>query len=254
MKTSIIRLFSLLLTAIPLMAAAQTNIKTAFDAIINCPEAQVIENHTLDKDPQTGLKTGQCDIYSFTLPSNKMKLVKNVLSAFDKDADMAYSMSKGKAISSQNKTTLAVGNDSGSGVLITPIGHDYIYSLFLAPLSEDPDGIYRYAYAINYIEEKNKITGQLVITYATTLKHRQQIEQQRQYNLINNLPNGAYVLTNGNTVQKSWFELLISYFQGMTSASTQTRISLATKAYRVIKDTSKYPESLKPTKKRYAKS
>lgn len=33
MKTSVIRLFSLMLAVIPLMATAQNNIKSAFDAI-----------------------------------------------------------------------------------------------------------------------------------------------------------------------------------------------------------------------------
>lgn len=43
MKTTIIRLVSLLLTVVPMTAIAQNNIKSAFDTIIKCPEAQITE-------------------------------------------------------------------------------------------------------------------------------------------------------------------------------------------------------------------
>lgn len=242
MKTTIIRLLSLTLAIIPMMANAQSNIKSAFDAIIKCPQAQITESHTLDKDPSTGLKTGQSDVYSFVLPIRKENLLKNVVSAFDKDAAMAYSVNKGQSITTERDIILTVGNGESDGIEITAPDSEYIYSLFLAPLSEDRDGIYRYAYGMNWKEEEGELVGKLVVTYATTLKYRQQAERQRQYDMFRNLSNVSYGLNSNNTTQQDWFGKLMSYFQSMNQANSQTRISLATKAFKVIKDTSNYPD------------
>jgi len=227
---------------IPMMAAAQNNIKSAFDAIIKCPEAQITESHTLEKDPSTGTKTGQSDIYSFVLPANKLSLLKKVISAVDKDAEMAYSVGRGKTVNTERDIILTVGNGGNNGVYINSPDCEYIYSMFLAPLTEDPNGIYRYAYGMNFKEEDGKLVGKLVITYATTLKYRQQAEQQRQYDMFRNLSNSANVISDNTSATQSWFDMLMSYFQGMISANSQTRIALASKAYQVIRDTSKYPE------------
>ena len=243
MKTSIIRLLSLLLTVLPMSAGAQNSIKSAFDAIIKCPEAQITESHTLDKDPSTGVKTGQSDVYRFVLPSSKTKLLENVVSAFDKDAEKAYSINRGKTVNTERDIILTVGDGYGDDdVCINNPDCEYIYSLFLAPLSEDPEGIYRYAYGMNCKEEGGKLVGKLVITYATTLKHRQQLEQERRNKIIFGESFSKLDNTYSGSTQQSWFDLLMSYFQGMTSANTQTRIALATKAFKVIRDTSKYSE------------
>lgn len=240
MKTTIIRILGLMLVAMPMMAVAQNNIKSAFDAIIKCPEAQITEAHTLDKDPYTGKKTGQSDVYHFILPSSKAHLLEKVVSAFNKDAGMAYSVNRGKAFNSEEKKiNLVIGNGE-DGVQITSPDYEYIYSLFLAPLAEDADGIYRYAYGMNYKKETGELMGKLVITYATTLKYRQQMALQRQYEISETLMSRAHGIP-GNT-QETWFDMLMSYFQSMTSANSQTRIALASKAYKVIRDTSKYPE------------
>lgn len=242
MKTSIIRLISLMFAVIPMMADAQTNIKSAFDAIIKCPEAQITESHTLDKDPTTGVKTGQSDVYNFVLPISKENLIEKVYSAFDKDAGMAYSINEGNRNKSGKNISLAVGDGKASGVQINGIDCEYVYSLFLAPLSEDPNGIYRYAYGMNYREKGGKLVGKLVITYATTLKYRQQAERQRQDDVLRSFSNDYYAISDNNSSQESWFDMIMTYFQGMTSANTQTRIALATKAFKTIRDTSKYPE------------
>lgn len=242
MKTSVIRLLSLMMAIIPMMATAQNNIKSAFDAIIKCPEAQITESHTLEKNPTTGVKTGQSDVYRFILPTDKLSLLKKAADAFDKDADTAYSINRGKSVNTESGIVLAVGDGEGEGVYITNPDCEYIYSLFLAPLSEDPNGIYRYAYGMNCKEENGQLVGKLVITYATTLPHRQQVAQQKQYEQLYNLSNLGTVILGNNSTQQSWFDMLMSYFQGMPSANSQTRISLATKAFKVIRDTSKYPE------------
>lgn len=242
MKTSIIRLLSLALAVFSLTANAQNNIRSAFDAIIKCPEAQITESHTLEKDPATGTKTGQSDVYRFVLPANKLNLLENVVSAFDKDAEKSYSINRGRSVNTESDIVLTVGNGSTDGVYITSPGCEYIYSLYLAPLTEDPKGIYRYAYGMNFKEAEGMLVGKLVITYATTLNYRQQSERQRQFDVLRNFSNGAYVITGEDSTQQEWFDKLMSYFQSMPQANDQTRISLATKAFKVIRDTSKYPE------------
>ncbi|MCM1356383.1 MAG: hypothetical protein NC212_08270 [Staphylococcus sp.] len=238
MKTSVFGLLSLFLATIPLASVAQTNIKSAFDAIIKCPEAKITESHTLDKDPGTNVKTGQSDVYSFVLPASKMKLVTNVISAFDKDSEMAYGINRGQALDADASVQLVIG-DGSSAVRINEAGTEYLYALYLAPLSEDAVGKYRYAYGINYKEVGRDIVGKLIVTYATTLKYRQQSERERQMDVLRSFSNGAYVIQGE---QQSWFEKLMSYFQSMTTENTQTRIALATKAYTVIRDTAQYPE------------
>lgn len=241
MKNSLLRLIGLMLAVVPMTAAAQNNIISAFDAIIKCPDAKIIESHTLDKDPSTGSKTGQSDIYRFVLPSDKAYLIEQVVSAFDKDAEKAYSINRGKSVNTESDIVLTVGD--GSGVYINDPDCEYIYSLFLAPLSEDPDGKYRYAYGMNCKEVGDKLSGKLVITYATTLMYRQQVERQRQYDVLRNFSGGSSSNTSFTvSSQKSWFDTMMSYLQGMASANPQTRIALASKAYKLIGDTSKYPE------------
>ena len=240
MNTYVSRLISLLLAVIPMLAAAQTNIKSAFDALIKCPDVQITESHSLEKDPGTNTKTGQSDIYNFTLPAKRIKLIENITSAFNKDSEMAYSINSGNTTNTENAIIkLAIGDGSGEGVYINEPECQYIYSLFLPPRSEDPNGIYRYAYGINYKQEGGDIIGKLVVTYATTLKYRQQAQLNRQLNMLNSIPNGSIIVS---TPQQTWFDLLMSYFQSMASSSPQVKISLATKAYNVIRDTQEYPE------------
>lgn len=242
MKTSVLRLLSLIFAAIPMIAAAQNNIKSAFEAIIKCPEAQITESHTLEKDPSTGIKTGQSDIYRFVLPAGKVSLLEKAVSAFDKDAEMAYSINRGKTVNTERDIILTVGNPGNDGVCINSPDCEYIFSLFLAPLSEDPDGIYRYAYGMNFKETDGTLMGKLVITYSTTLKYRQQEALQRQYDVLRFSNNINSNTTSVSSSRKSWFDTLMSYFQSMAPANPQTRIALASKAYKVIQDTSNYPD------------
>ncbi len=234
MNTHLSRPISLLLAVIPILAAAQSNIKSAFDALIKCPDAQITQTHTLEKEPGLNKKTGQSDIYNFILPADKIRLVENIISAFEKDSELAYSINSG-GNTVNTIIQLAVGDGSGQGVHINEPECQYTYSLFLAPQSEDPNGIYRYAYGINYKQAGDEIIGKLVVTYATTLKYRQQVQQDRQLDMWRT---GSIVITS----QQTWFDMLMSCFQSMTSANSQTRIALATKAFNVIKDTPNYPE------------
>ncbi len=179
MKSLKIKLLALAIAAVTFTATAQKNVRQAFDAIINCPEAKVTESHSLEKDPNTFVKTGQCDIYCFELPASKIGLINNALKAFAKDSEKAYAYNRGTSIRNSSGITVAVGNDRNSGVKVTRPGHEYVYSLFLAPKQEDAEGIYRYAYCMNYKESGSKITGKLAVTYATTLKYRQEHSSRR---------------------------------------------------------------------------
>lgn len=214
-------LISLILATMPITVAAQKAIKSAFDTIITCPDAKISQSHSLEKDPETKIKTSQSDIYRFELPASREILIRNVLSAFGKESDTAYNISQGKDEAIQ----LAIG-DGNSSVALSSSGYDYIYALFLSPSSEDKEGKYRYAYGMSYTEEKGKISGILVITYATTLKYRQEngLQKTSQFDRI----------TSDSSPQNRWFGTMMSYLQGMMKASPQTRIALAGKAFKLI--------------------
>ena len=241
MKKTILGLTCLMTAIFPDVSAAQKNIQSAFDAIIDCKEATIAESHILNRDPQTGAKTGQCDVWKFILPADKSKLVNNAVKAFSKDSDTAYSLNSGFTSDSPERLVmLSVGGES-NGEYITEKGYDYTYSLYLAPKSEDPEGIYRYAYGINYREDGGKISGKLVVTYSTTLKYRQAQEEQRTQELFNNYTGNSTFNWRPQAETKSWFGTLMGYLQSMSTADTQTRISLATKAYEHIQAIKGYP-------------
>lgn len=241
MKTKLTRLICFLFAIFPMMAAAQSNIKSAFEAIIKCQDAKITEKHELDKDPYTHLKTGQSDVYSFVLPAQKMDLVQNVLSAFTQDSEVAYYISQGWSRPEDQALYLLVG-DASNQVKLTEPNSDYVYALFLPEVSEDPEGIFRYAYGMNFKEEDDKIIGKLVVTYAFTLKHRQELREAKQNELLRSMSNGSSLVSSSGGSQKSWFENVMSYFLTMNSAVPEVRISLATKAYELIHDSSKYPD------------
>ena len=242
MKNSTMWLLCLILSAMPMPAAAQSNIQSAFNALIKNPDAQITESHILEKDPDSDKKTSQSDVYNFELPADQFKLIKNIVNAIEKDSQHAFGLYSGRIMPSDQDITLAVGDGNGKKgeVNLTDLGGDYSYAIFLAPKSEDPEGIYRYAYGISYKQSKknDNITGKLVVTYATTLKYRQQLaaeQQQDQWKMFNKIGKEL-------SEQDSWFDMLMSYFQSMPEATLKTRIALATKAFKVIRDTSKYPE------------
>ncbi len=245
MKKLIFRLSCLIMvTLTPMIANAQSNIKAAFDAIIDCKDADVTSSHSLEKDPETFVKNGQCDIYNFTLPEKKASLFKNLLRAFDKDSQYAYSIQSGKSKRNDRTIRVAVGDGNEAGIQVNEPGFDYIYELFLAPASENPEGIYRYAYGLMYKEIDGKIEGKFYVTYATTLKYR----QKKENSSIKTRSNST-VIINGNT---SWFEKLMSYLNGMSTANSRTRLSYATKAYALINNIDKYKDEVTEKDKKAA--
>lgn len=248
MKKLIYCLISLCFGFVPQLGKAQQNIVKAFDAIINCPQVKIIDKHTLQKNPETGVKTGQADQYKFTLPIDKMDLVKNAVDAIKTDSEMAYDIEHGHTSSEQKGKAIYLAVGEGDGISIYLPDSEYIYAYFLAPKSEDPEGNNRYAYGIIYKVENGVITGEMAITYSTTLAYRQEKNIERQKEIIrswnqdysNNMT--VTVLRSGNQTNKSWFESVMSCLQSMSQANGQTRIALATRAYELIKNIKDYPD------------
>lgn len=204
MRTRIFKLICLIGILIPLNGKAQTNVQKAFNDLLKSSDVEYTESHNLNKDVDSGLKESQYDIYRFTLPASKFKLVENILKAFKTDEDKAYSINEGKADKNSSQIRLAVGNGDGAGVLVNPQGYYYYYALYLAPKSEDKSGIYRYAYAINWKKGKDKIEGELIVTYATTLKYRQ-----------NKVSSGLNYLPMNTS--ENWFSKMVTYIQALSN-------------------------------------
>lgn len=228
MKKVIRHLILLTLLGLPVVASAQANIKKAFDAIIHCKQAQIAQSHSLDKDPVTNKKSGQCDIYNFVLPDSKISLVNDVVAAFNKDSELAYSIRSGTSLPQDQPIVLATGDDADNGIQLSEWNSDYMYALFIAPTSEDREQKHRYAYGLSYKNEKGKIIGKLLITYATTLKARQESAQKLQ---------PAF-----EKKQRTWFEQIMHNLQMMEPSNSAYRFKLASNTYSLIQDSSKYPE------------
>lgn len=171
---------------IPTVAMAQANIKKAFDKFLKSSSVEYTSKHSLDKDPETNKKEGQMDIYEYTIPTKHKNLIKELEKAFEEDKDKAYTIESG---TKRNKgswdVSLAVGNGKGTSVgLGSRKGERYMYSCFIDP--EDKARIYRYAYGMSWLEDGNEITGRLVVTYATTLKYRQNSASTGYMSIISN--------------------------------------------------------------------
>ncbi len=241
MKRIAIRLICILAAIAPITASAQSNIMTAFDAIINCKEAEISDYHFSMKDPKTKLKSGQDDIYNFVIPANKKNLIKNVLEAFAKDENISYVIKKGKNTGKQNLISLHSEEASG-GIPIDEPAYSYIYELFAPSKAEDPKGIHRYAYGFNYKEEDGVIKGKIVINYATTIEYRQQAQRQQQLNWMTELDKANKKVNNDDSEQ-SWFEQVMACINGLKDANEKTRIALATRAYKLIGNMEDYDVS-----------
>lgn len=218
MRTWIFTLICLTGILIPANVEAQTNVKKAFNDLLKSSDVEYTETHSLDKDTDTGVKESQSDIYKFTLPASRFKLIENIQKAFKEDESKAYSLSGGTADKNSQQIQLAVGNGKGEGVYINPPGYDYYYACYLAPKNEDKSGIYRYAYGINWKKSDNKIEGMIVVTYATTLKHRQASSYSMQQLGMPLQPLEGYEI--GNTAS-TWFNTMVSYIQALSKLSNE---------------------------------
>ena len=169
-----------LLMLLPTVSMAQENIQKAFDALRQSKDIkEVFARHSLDKDPDTGAMEGLEDTYDFMITNPKAKhLVDDIRKAFQQDEPEAYNVSSGTHGSNENYVSLAVGNSNKGGVAIGLMkGSKWIYACFLDP--NDSLRQHRYAYALEWVDDGDKIRGRIAKTYATTLKFRQSRHQSR---------------------------------------------------------------------------
>lgn len=169
-----------LIMLLPAVSMAQEIIQRAFDALRQSKEIkEVSARHSLDKDPDTGMMEGLEDTYDFMITNPKAKhLVDDIRKAFQRDEPQAYNVSSGTHGSNENYVSLAVGNSNNGGVAIGLMqGSQWIYACFIDP--EDSLRQHRYAYALEWVDDGDKIRGRIVKTYATTQKYRQSRYQSR---------------------------------------------------------------------------
>ena len=179
MKTKNI-ILAALLTAMPAAMTAQENIQKAFNALLNDKIVETKTQHSLERDPETGQKSAQADVYDFVVTNaSALSRIKDIERAFDKDKNAAYQIRSGNGNAGRNHVSLAVGNNSSQSVAIGSMkGSNYIYACFLDP--DDAEKKYRYAYAIEWLEKGQKTQVRLVITYATTQKYREKNSTRRR--------------------------------------------------------------------------
>ena len=182
-----------ILTALPSVLLAQQNIQKAFDALLNENIVEIKTQHTLERDPETGKKKAQIDIYDFEIANpTGISRIKDIQRAFDKDKETAYELRSGDH-AGNNYPTLAVGDGRSQAVAVGRIkGSNYIYALFLD--KDDSEKIYRYAYALEWVEKDKKTQVRLAITYATTLQYRNGRKQVKTF-----IVNGQEVRVDGNS-------------------------------------------------------
>ncbi len=186
-----------MLTALPSVLLAQQNIQKAFDALLNENIVEIKTQHTLERDPETGKKKAQMDIYDFEVANpTGISRVRDIQRAFDKDKEDAYELRSGDH-AGNDYHRLAVGDGKSYSVAIGRIkGSNYIYALFLD--KDDSEKIYRYAYALEWVEKDKKTQVRLAITYATTLQYRNGKKQVKTF-----IVNGQEVRVDGNSFSLS---------------------------------------------------
>ena len=179
MKTKNI-ILAALLTAMPAAMTAQENIQKAFNTLLNDKIVETKTQHTLERDPETGQKSAQADVYDFVVTNaSALSRIKDIEKAFDKDKNAAYQIRSGNGNAGRNNVSLAVGNNSSQSVSIGSMkGSNYIYACFLDP--DDAEKKYRYAYAMEWLDKGQKTQVRLVITYATTQKYREKNSTRRR--------------------------------------------------------------------------
>lgn len=187
-----------MLTALPSVLLAQQNIQKAFDALLNENIVEIKTQHALERDPETGKKKAQMDIYDFEIANpTGISRIKDIQRAFDKDKETAYELRSGDH-AGNNYPTLAVGDGRSQAVAVGRIkGSNYIYACFLD--KDDPEKSYRYAYALEWVEKDKKTQVRLAVTYATTLQYRNNKRQTRTF-----IVNGEKVRVDGNSFSNSF--------------------------------------------------
>jgi hypothetical protein len=199
-----------MLMAMPSTMMAQQDIQKAFDALLNEKMTETKTQHILERDPQTGRKSAQADVYDFTIStSSAIERLNDVRKAFDKDKKDAYSVNSGiREVGEDAETasfaslfeslglpsvTLYVGDGKHQSVSIGSMkGSNYIYACFAD--KDDPENKYRYAYAMEWVEKSKKTKVRLAVTYALRPEARTKKSKSRI------IINGKDVNIDGNMI------------------------------------------------------
>jgi hypothetical protein len=227
-----------MLMLLPSAVPAQQQIQQAFDALRNSNIKEISSRHSVEKDPDLGTMEGLEDTYDFELTDNRDKrLIDNIRKAFELDEAHAYSVSTGSNGNSEDFVSLAVGDSNKGGVAIGLIKDSkWIYACFLDP--NDTLRQHRYAYALEWAENGNKIRGRIVKTYATTLKFRQEKKQSRTITVNgNNFAFGSFFSDADTKPSETWLSEFNTYKNLFLKNPDGTAAnSYATQIYRLCKD------------------
>jgi hypothetical protein len=204
-----------MLLAMPSTIMAQQNIQKAFDALLSDKITENKTRHVLDRDPQTGRMTALADVYDFTIStSSALERLSDVRKAFDKDKHAAYQVNSatrdrgGEDAETESfaslfesfgltPVTLYVGDGKHQSVAIGSMKNsDYIYACFAD--KDDPDHRYRYAYAVEWVENAKKTKVRLAVTYA--LRPTARVGKAKKRNKISRvIVNGKEITTDQTT-------------------------------------------------------
>jgi hypothetical protein len=227
-----------MLMLLPSAVPAQQQIQQAFEALRNSNIKEISSRHSVEKDPDLGTMEGLEDTYDFELTDNRDKrLIDNIRKAFELDESHAYSVSTGSNGNSEDFVSLAVGDSNKGGVAIGLIKDSkWIYACFLDP--NDTLRQHRYAYALEWAENGNKIRGRIVKTYATTLKFRQSKKQSRTITVNgNNFAFGSFFSDADTKPSETWLSEFNTYKNlFLKNPDGNAANSYATQIYRLCKD------------------
>ena len=192
-------------------ANAQQNIQKAFDALLNDNIVETKTQHSMERDPETGKKIAQSDVYDFVVSSpSGLNYIKAIQKAFEKDKDAAYQL---RTVSDPGSDymSLAVGDGNSHSVAIGKMkGSNYIYACFLD--KDDSEKKYRYAYAMEWLEKGEKTQVRLAVTYATTQQYRKKHSKIKKI-----IVNGGEINLDGSSLSigekssESWLSEFNTY-------------------------------------------
>lgn len=221
------------------VANAQQAIQRLFKTLLQINRTEIKARHTMEKDPETGKREGEMDLYDFVISSptiEQSELLKNVDEIFEREKENAYSMNSGHY---GNTVSLAVGKDGSTSVGIGNIkGSRYIYACFLD--KDDPEKKSRYAYAMEWTGGDKNITVRLAKTYATIPKYRENTKGYRRVIIngqdvdISGTLNDAFS-DNGSETWLAKFNTLRTFFMKKSEGGAAN--SWATQIYKLCKNT-----------------
>ena len=220
------------------VANAQQAIQRLFKTLLQTNRTEIKAQHTMEKDPETGKKEGEMDLYDFVISSPTIlqsELLKNVDEIFEREKENAYSMNSGHY---GNSVSLAVGKDGSTSVGIGHIkGSRYIYACFLD--KDDSEKKNRYAYAMEWTEGDKNITVRLAKTYAAIPKYREGAKGYRKLIIngqdvdISGTLNDAFP-DNGSEAWLARFNTLRTLFMKKSEGAAAN--SWATQIYKLCKN------------------